>query len=121
MLADDELSVTLDNQQNVMGGADYLAPELALNSHKADQRADIYSLGCCLFFMLTGRPPFEGGSISEILLKLQTELPTSPHAINPMVPESLADICLKMMAKKPSDRYQTIQELKAALAICLDE
>lgn len=120
-LADDELSVTLDNQQNVMGGADYLAPELALNSHKADQRADIYSLGCCLFFMLTGRPPFEGGSISEILLKHQTEVPISLCSISSQVSETLANICQKMLAKKPMDRYQTMQELQTALAICLDE
>ena len=66
-LIDDEASLTLDNNENVLGTADYLAPEQALNSHKADARADIYSLGCTLYFLLTGHPPFPDGTISERL------------------------------------------------------
>jgi serine/threonine protein kinase len=115
----DNLEV-LDNEECVLGTADYLAPEQALNSHKADCRSDIYSLGCTLFFMLTGRPPFEGNSITEVFLKHQTEPPPLVHRINPQVPEPLANICQKMMAKKPADRYQTWLELQTALAIWLD-
>ena len=65
------------NEENVLGTADYLAPEQALNSHEADSRSDIYSLGCTLYFLLTGSPPFPEGSISERLLKHQTAKPES--------------------------------------------
>ena len=74
---DDQASLTMANEENVLGTADYLAPEQALNSHEADSRSDIYSLGCTLYFLLTGSPPFPEGSISERLLKHQTARPES--------------------------------------------
>jgi eukaryotic-like serine/threonine-protein kinase len=74
---DDQASLTMANEENVLGTADYLAPEQALNSHQADSRSDIYSLGCTLYFLLTGSPPFPEGSISERLLKHQTARPDS--------------------------------------------
>ena len=117
---DDDEIVTPDSQDNVLGMVDYLAPELALTSHMADYRADIYSLGCTLFFMLTGKPPIEGTSISEKLLKHQIEPPVSLQIFNPDVSSTLDNVYLKLVAKKPSDRYQTWQEVQLALAICLD-
>ena len=69
-LIDDEASLTLENNENVLGTADYLAPEQALNSHKADARADIYSLGCTLYFMLTGREAWSGRSIVELAKRI---------------------------------------------------
>jgi serine/threonine protein kinase len=101
--------------QTVLHFADSLAPEQALNSYKADIRSDIYSLGCTLFFMLTARAPFLGNGISEVLLKHQIEVPVAVHRINPDVPESLANICQKMLAKKPDDRYQSINALRHVL------
>jgi serine/threonine protein kinase len=106
-LNDDETSLTLANDENVLGTADYLAPEQALNSHAADARADIYSLGCTLYFLLVGRPPFPDGTISERLLKHQVEEPESLLKIRPDTPLSLVDLCARMMAKKPDDRPQT--------------
>ena len=115
-LIDDEASLTLENNENVLGTADYLAPEQALNSHKADTRADIYSLGCTLYFLLTGHPPFPEGAISERLLKHQMEQAPSIFKDRPDAPSMLVNICTRMMAKRPEDRYQTAGEIVERLA-----
>ena len=114
-LTDDETSLTLANDENVLGTADYLAPEQALNSHAADARADIYSLGCTLYFLLAGRPPFPEGTISERLLKHQVEEPTSLLKLRPDCPLSLVNICMRMMSKKPEGRPQTAGEVSELL------
>lgn len=114
-LNDDETSLTLANDENVLGTADYLAPEQALNSHAADARADIYSLGCTLYFLLVGRPPFPEGTISERLLKHQVEEPESLLKLRPDTPLSLVDICRRMMAKKPEERPQTAGDVARLL------
>ena len=114
-LIGDEASLTLENNENVLGTADYLAPEQALNSHQADQRADIYSLGCTLYFLLTGHPPFPEGTISERLLKHQVEQAPSIFNDRPDAPSSLVNICNRMMAKDPDSRFQTAGEVKDQL------
>ena len=110
-LIDDEESLTLDNNENVLGTADYLAPEQALNSHRADSRADIYSLGCTLYYLLTGHPPFPEGSIAERLLKHQRDPAPSILKDRPDAPPTLVHICERMMAKKVEDRHQTACEV----------
>jgi len=120
-IIDDTASLTIDNNENVLGTADYLAPEQALNSHKADPRADIYSLGCTLYFLLTGHPPFPEGSISERLMKHQMESPASILNDRPDVPPTLLHICEKMMSKKPDDRYQTAGDVAERLADWLND
>jgi serine/threonine-protein kinase len=121
LVEDDITSLTLANDENVLGTADYLAPEQALNSHGADARADIYSLGCTFYFVLTGRPPFSEGTISERLLKHQSEQPESLFTLRSDLPPSLGQICERMMAKKPEDRYQTAGELAMVLSDWLAE
>ena len=96
--------------------ADYLAPELALNAAKADGRADFYSLGCVLYFMLVGRPPFANGNVSERLLMHQHAKPEPISQFRPDVPEALAQICETMMSKNPSDRYASTDEVIQAIA-----
>jgi serine/threonine protein kinase len=115
-LIDDEASLTIENNENVLGTADYLAPEQALNSHKADARADIYSLGCTLYYLLTGHPPFPEGTISERLLKHQVEQAPSVFKDRPDAPSVLVNICNRMMAKRPDERYQTAAEVSERLA-----
>ena len=112
---DDQASLTMANEENVLGTADYLAPEQALNSHEADHRSDIYSLGCTLYFLITGGPPFPEGSISERLLKHQTAKPESIFKSRPDAPPSLVDICETMMSKKPDERFQSAGDVSARL------
>ncbi len=118
---DDQASLTMANEENVLGTADYLVPEQALNSHEADSRSDIYSLGCTLYFLLTGNPPFPEGSISERLLKHQTARPESIFKMRPDAPPSLVEICESMMAKKPIERPQTAGDVAAILKDWLAE
>ncbi|TWT67703.1 Serine/threonine-protein kinase PrkC [Posidoniimonas polymericola] len=121
MANDDEASLTLAHEENVLGTADYLAPEQALNSHTADERADIYSLGCTLYYLLTGRPPFPDGTISERLLKHQVETPEPIIKFRPDAPLSLLEICARMMMKKADERYQSAGEVAAAMTAWLSE
>jgi serine/threonine protein kinase len=99
----------------IVGSPDYLAPEQAANSGQADIRSDLYGLGCTLFFLLTGQPPFRGKSVTDILLKHQMEAPPRVEQLRPDVPPSVAAIVQKLLAKTPEDRYQTPAELIAAL------
>ncbi|ADG68008.1 Serine/threonine protein kinase-related protein [Planctopirus limnophila DSM 3776] len=97
-------ALTIQHDEKVLGTADYLAPEQALDSHSVDARADIYSLGCTLYFLLTGSPPFTEGTLAQRLMAHQTKQPPSIESKRPDVPVELAAIVRKMMAKSPGDR-----------------
>ena len=104
---DNELaSLTVANAE-MMGTADYLAPEQAINAHTVDQRADIYSLGCTFYFLLTGHAPFTDGTIAQRILLHQTEMPPDVRAIRDDCPHAVADVCMRMLAKSPADRLQS--------------
>jgi WD40 repeat protein/serine/threonine protein kinase len=100
----------------VIGTPDYLAPEQAMNSKAADIRADLYSLGCTLYYLLTGGPPFAAGELTEVLLKHQMDKPAPLAERGVEAPEGLQTILDRLMAKDPADRYQTPAELAADLA-----
>jgi len=100
----------------VLGSVDYLAPEQALETPDFDHRADIYALGCTLYFLLTGRPPFPEGTIHQRIMKHQTQEPQDIRELRPEVPEDLAEICRKMMARRPEDRFQSAEEVGMALS-----
>jgi serine/threonine protein kinase len=104
-----------DDESADAGLVDYLAPEQALDSHRADSRADIYSLGCIMYFLLTRQPPFSDGSVAERLLQHQKEMPAPIASRRGDVPESLDAIVSKMLAKRPEDRYQSAEELAEAI------
>ncbi len=106
---------SLTSAQDQVGTVDYMAPEQAINSHRVDTRADLYSLGGVLHFMLTGKIPFEGTSSAEKLLKHQSVAPTPVRQLKSDIPEELEQIVLKLLAKKADDRFQTPNELMAAL------
>src|SRR5262249_472076 len=110
----DNLTHDMDAGQ-VLGTADFIAPEQAIDCHAADIRADIYSLGFTGFFLLTGKSPFGQGTITQKLLWHQTKQPRSVRELRPEVPKEVAEILLKTMAKAPADRYQTPRELIDAL------
>jgi serine/threonine protein kinase len=113
--AQEDESLTVVHNENVLGTADYLAPEQALNSHNVDHRADIYGLGCTLYFLLTGRPPFPEGSLAQRIAKHQNEMPTSIRKIRSDCPGELEGICVKMMQKDPQYRYQSAADVAEAL------
>jgi serine/threonine-protein kinase len=113
--AGDDESLTVANNENVLGTADYLAPEQALDSHSVDHRADIYGLGCTLYYLLTGKPPFADGTLAQRIAKHQTQTPTSIRELRPECPGELEGICVKMMQKQPSYRYQSAGDVAAAL------
>jgi serine/threonine-protein kinase len=100
----------------VLGTPDYIAPEQAADARTADIRSDIYSLGCTLYYLLTGQPPFPTGTTIE---KLSLHLKSPPPSIlakRPDVPAELVRILEKMLAKNPQDRYQTPGEVAKELA-----
>ncbi|WP_246114623.1 serine/threonine protein kinase [Rubripirellula tenax] len=113
--AGDDESLTIANNENVLGTADYLAPEQALNSHQVDHRADIYGLGCTLYFLLTAKPPFSDGTLAQRIAKHQTEMPTSIRQLRSDCPGELEGICVKMIQKDPKYRYQSASEVAEVL------
>ncbi len=108
-------SLTVAHNENVLGTADYLAPEQALNSHTVDARADIYGLGGALYFLLAGHAPFPDGSLAQRILKHQTEMPTDLREIRDDCPTTLALICTRMLRKKPEERYDSAEEVAEVL------
>lgn len=109
----------LTQMGTMMGTPDYIAPEQAEDAHTADIRADIYSLGCTFYTLLTGKAPFDSGSVLE-KIKAHNETPPPPISdLRDDVPPAVAGVLNKMMAKSAADRYQTPQELIAALRATL--
>ena len=104
-----------------LGTFDYISPEQARDPRAADVRSDLYSLGCTIFFMLTGRPPFAEGTMVQKLLQHQQQSPPALDEIRPDVPHRLAEIVARLMAKDPLDRYQRPAVLAADLAAFAEE
>ncbi len=96
----------------VLGSPNYIAPEQAAGKlNETGLTADVYSLGAILYHLLTGRPPFQGETLSEILMQVQNTDPVAPRRLNPSVPVDLQTICLKCLQKEPARRYASAQEL----------
>jgi len=99
-----------------LGTPDYIAPEQIRDTHSADIRADIYSLGCTLYCLLTGQPPFPDGSASQKLVAHLERMPKDISSLRPDLPVELALIVERMMEKRPAHRYQNPFEVAEALA-----
>jgi serine/threonine-protein kinase len=99
----------------LVGTPDYMAPEQALDFQRADARADIYSLGCTFFYLLTGRPPFPGGTFADKLIRHQDAEAPRLDRLCADVPAALASVVAKMLAKNPAERFQSAAELLQAL------
>jgi hypothetical protein len=94
-----------------MGTPAYMAPEQGSDAARVDHRADIYSLGCTLYVLVTGRPPFQGKTAMEVISKHQSEPIVRPERIVERVPKEVSNILLKMLAKKPGERYADLGEV----------
>ncbi len=103
-----------------LGTFDYIAPEQARDAREADVRSDLYSLGCTIFYMLAGRPPFAGGTLVQKLLQHQQERPPALDEVRPDVPRRFAAIVERLVEKSPADRYQRAADLVADLLAFAD-
>ncbi len=117
--ADDHLTKNLDRDA-VVGTADYIAPEQAMNAPDVDIRADIYSLGVTFFALVTGKPPYEGSTASKLIQHQMKAAPTLSK-LDKTFPPKLSLVIAKMMAKKPGDRFQTPMEVIDSLEPWLEE
>jgi hypothetical protein len=109
------LDQTLTQAGQMLGTPDYVAPEQTLDAQKADIRADIYSLGCTLYSLLKGGPPFSGSSLFEVLQAHHSIEAQPLHLLRPDVSLELSRVAARMMAKEPDARFQTPAEVAAAL------
>jgi serine/threonine protein kinase len=118
MVDDEDFRVT--RAGTTVGTVDYMAPEQARDASLADIRSDIYALGCTLYHMLAGRPPFAEGGLGERVYKHIAADPPDIRELNPDVPPALWTILRRMLAKHPDDRFQTPAEVIEALRSLID-
>jgi serine/threonine protein kinase len=97
------------------GTPDYVAPEQAYNAQSADHRADLYSLGCVFYFLLTGQPPFAGGDTAEKVRRHQCESAPSIERLRPDLPPTVAEVVTRLLAKDPKQRIATASALAEVL------
>jgi serine/threonine-protein kinase len=112
-LEDEDERVTRDG--TTVGTVDYMSPEQARDSRATSSRSDIYSLGCTFYHLLAGTAPFSGGDVPDKLRRHAQEAPPDVRKVRPDVPEAVAKLIRRMMAKKPEGRFADYDELIAAL------
>jgi eukaryotic-like serine/threonine-protein kinase len=113
--ADHETNPHVTHPYHAMGTPTYMAPEQARDAASADGRADIYSLGCTFYMLLTGRPPFQEKTTQAMLEAHATQQAPPPDMLVEGVSGDLSTIVMKMLARRPGDRYQNMHDVRAAL------
>lgn len=112
--------VNLDITQDgtLTGSPLFMSPEQAVGEHDPDARGDIYSLGAVAYYLLTGRPVFDGDKPIKVLLAHAHEAPQPPSLFRPDLPPDLEAVVMRCLEKRPEDRFQDVRALRAALAAC---
>ncbi len=118
---DEKESISLAHNETLLGTADYISPEQALDSHDTDHRSDIYSLGCTFYCLLTGHPPFHEGTMPQRLTSHQMKPPPPIEDERDDLPKELAAIVYKMLAKERADRQQSAKDVAESLSVWLIE
>jgi serine/threonine protein kinase len=109
------VTITLTREDTLLGTPDYMAPEQASDPHGADVRSDVYSLGCSLYYLLSGEPPYPGGTAAEKIHKHRECEPTPIEDLRVDVPAGLSRILRTLMSKRPGDRCQSSSQVALAL------
>jgi serine/threonine protein kinase len=103
------------------GTPGYMSPEICGGSEAIDARTDIYSFGAAMYFMLTGTPLYPNKTLGEVVMMQISRMPERPSArLGAPVPRDLEDVVMKCLAKKPDDRYPTVEDVERALSACAD-
>jgi eukaryotic-like serine/threonine-protein kinase len=113
-----EAADRLTRTGTVLGTPAYMSPEQAAGESALDARGDVYSLGAVAFFALSGRPPFQGKTLGQLLAAHRSEPPPALTDLRPDVPADLAAVVARCLAKDPHDRFQSAADLDRALARC---
>ena len=112
---EDKDEIILGGPRRVVGTMDYIAPEQTEDATHADARSDVYSLGCTLYYVLSGLKPFPGGTSRDKIRRQRAEAPLSLSSLRPELPVALTDLVARMMAKDPAARPQTAAEVADGL------
>lgn len=106
-----QLAEAITRPGEMLGDIRYMAPERTLGTEGVDGRSDIYSLGALVYAVLTGRPPFDGLTLVDTIKKIRSAEPEEPKKYQLSIPDLFQGVVLKMLAKRPDDRYQTATDL----------
>lgn len=109
--AEDQADYTQSKPKHIVGTADFLAPEIIVTPSEVRSISDIYSLGCTLYYAVTGKVPFPGGDTADKLRRQLEEMPIAPHRLNSQLDPKFVDLIASMMQKRPQDRVATADEV----------
>ncbi|QEL14582.1 serine/threonine-protein kinase [Limnoglobus roseus] len=118
--AGDSERINITGTGQLMGTPAYMSPEQARDSKDVTPSTDVYSLGAILYFLLTGRAPFVGDTIPDLLIQVVSATPQAPKEVNPAVPDDVSALCMKCLAKLPGDRFPDAIALSDAMAPLAD-